>query len=127
MHHAVAEKPVMAFRIALDRVWADTEVGTVKLPRDRSAEGEIVDAQFLLHGRMDPAQEGMRPLGNRKPLAIEGADPLRAPPHDRSHHLLHGARHHPLRCMPHARLHAFDSDPSGISVGGGCARSSWSG
>ena len=57
VHHAVAEKPMMASGIGIDRVRPHLEISAIEPCRYRSGNDEVFERQLRPHRRVDPDEE----------------------------------------------------------------------
>jgi hypothetical protein len=75
VHHAVAQKPVIAARSGItDRIGANANVAHLKFGRDRPGDGQILKRQLAVHRHVQTAQIRMRRRWRRPPLAILSGD-----------------------------------------------------
>ncbi len=69
MHHAVAEKPMVARGLGPHRVRPHPQIAAVEPVRDHAGDGEVLEHELRPHRRMDPDQ--VRVIGLRQAAPVE--------------------------------------------------------
>ena len=74
MDHTVAEEPLVASRIGVDRVRPDAQITPIESRRDRTGYRQILDRHFFRHRRVNSGEERMRTVRSAHAPAIEGCE-----------------------------------------------------